>query len=88
MASRDQARSMTDLRYDPTLAMSYDGMSESMIFELAGRLVKLQVPFRDAHAIYELIQLSYRRGVLEGVAHMSSRVRDIEVEVQTMRGMP
>ena len=79
---------MTDLRYDPTLGMSYDGMAESVTFELAGRLVKLQVPFRDAHAIYELIQLSYRRGVLAGCAHMSSRVRDIEIEVQTLGGMP
>ena len=74
--------------YDQTIAMSYDGMAESVTFELAGRLVKLQVPFRDAHAIYELIQLSYRRGVLAGCAHMSRRVRAIEVEVQTLSGMP
>ena len=79
---------MTDLRYDPTLCMAYDGMSESVTFELAGRLVALEMPFRDAHAIYELLQLSYRRGVLEGLAHMARRVRDIEVEAQTMRGMP
>ena len=38
--------------------------------------------------IYELIQLSYRRGVLAGCAHMSRRVRAIEVEVQTLSGMP
>ena len=74
--------------YDRTIAMSYDGMAESVSFELAGRLVALEMPFRDAHAIYELLQLSYRRGVLAGCAHMSRRVRDIEVEVQTMRGMP
>ena len=79
---------MTDLRYDPTLAMSYDGMAESVTFELAGRVVTAQMPFSDAHAIWELLQLSYRRGVLEGVAHMARRVRDIEVEAQTMRGMP
>ena len=79
---------MTDLRYDPTLCMAYDGMAETVTFELAGRLVKLQVPFRDAHAIYELLQLSYRRGVLAGCAHMSRRVRAIEVEVQTLSGMP
>ena len=88
MASRDQARSMTDLRYDPTLAMSYDGMAESVTFELAGRVVTAQMPFRDAHAIWELLQLSYRRGVLAGCAHMSRRVRAIEVEVQTLSGMP
>ena len=66
--------------YDDTLGMAYDGMAESVTFELAGRLVALEMPFRDAHAIYELLQLSYRRGVLEGLAHMSRRVRDIEVE--------
>ena len=79
---------MTDLRYDPTLGMAYDGMAESVTFELAGRLVALEMPFRDAHAIYELLQLSYRRGVLEGLAHMARRVRDIEIEVQTLGGMP
>jgi hypothetical protein len=79
---------MTHLRYDPTLGMSYDGMAESVTFELAGRLVALEIPFRDAHAVYELIQLSYRRGVLAGCAHMSRRVRAIEVEVQTLSGMP
>ena len=75
---------MTDLRYDPTLAMSYDGMAESVTFELAGRVVTAQMPFSDAHAIWELLQLSYRRGVLAGCAHMSRRVRDIEVEAQTL----
>ena len=79
---------MTDLRYDPTLAMSYDGMAESVSFELAGRVVMLKMAFRDAHAIWELLQLSYRRGVLAGCAHMSRRVRAIEVEVQTLSGMP
>ena len=79
---------MTALRYDPTLAMAYDGMSESATFELAGRVVTLKMPFRDAHAVYELLQLSYRRGVLTGLAHMSRRVREVEVEAQTMRGMP
>ena len=74
--------------YDRTLGMAYDGMSESVTFELAGRVVTLEMAFRDAHAIWELLQLSYRRGVLEGVAHMARRVRDIEVEAQTMRGMP
>ena len=74
--------------YDETIAMSYDGMSESATFELAGRVVTLKMAFRDAHAIWELIQLSYRRGVLAGCAHMSRRVRDIEVEVQTLSGMP
>ena len=75
---------MTDLRYDPTLCMAYDGMAESVTFELAGRLVTAQMPFRDAHAIYELLQLSYRRGVLAGCAHMSRRVREVEVEAQTL----
>ena len=79
---------MTDLRYDPTLAMAYDGMAESVSFELAGRLVTAQMPFSDAHALWELLQLSYRRGVLAGCAHMSRRVRAIEVEVQTLSGMP
>ena len=74
--------------YDRTLGMAYDGMSESVTSELAGRVVTAQMPFSDAHAIWELLQLSYRRGVLEGVAHMARRVRDIEVEAQTMRGMP
>ncbi len=74
--------------YDRTLGMAYDGMSESATFELAGRVVTAQMPFSDAHAIWELLQLSYRRGVLEGVAHMARRVRDIEVEVQTLSGMP
>ena len=74
--------------YDQTIAMSYDGMSESVTFELAGRVVTLKMPFRDAHAVYELLQLSYRRGVLEGLAHMARRVRDIEIEVQTLGGMP
>ena len=74
--------------YDQTIAMSYDGMSESATFELAGRVVTLKMPFRDAHAVYELLQLSYRRGVLTGLAHMSRRVREVEVEAQTMRGMP
>ena len=69
---------MTDLRYDPTLGMSYDGMAESVTFELAGRLVTLKMAFRDAHAIWELLQLSYRRGVLAGCAHMSRRVREVE----------
>ena len=83
------SRAVTEVMwYDRTLGMSYDGMSESATFELAGRLVALEIPFRDAHAIYELLQLSYRRGVLEGLAHMSRRVRDIEVEAQTLRGMP
>ena len=89
MVSRDQARAVTEVMwYDPTLAMSYDGMAESVTFELAGRVVTLEMPFSDAHAIWELLQLSYRRGVLEGLAHMSRRVRDIEVEAQAMRGMP
>ena len=79
---------MTDLRYDPTLCMAYDGMTESVTFELAGRVVMLKMAFRDAHAVYELLQLSYRRGVLAGCAHMSRRVRAIEVEVQTLSGMP
>ena len=74
--------------YDRTLGMAYDGMSEFVTFELAGRVVTLEMAFRDAHAIWELLQLSYRRGVLAGCAHMSSRVRDIEVEVQTLSGMP
>ena len=74
--------------YDRTLGMAYDGMSESVTFELAGRVVTLKMPFRDAHALWELLQLSYRRGVLEGLAHMARRVRDIEVEVQTLGGMP
>ena len=74
--------------YDQTIAMSYDGMAESVTFELAGRLVMLKMAFRDAHAIWELLQLSYRRGVLAGCAHMSRRVRAIEVEVQTLSGMP
>ena len=74
--------------YDETISMSYDGMAETVTFELAGRLVALEIPFRDAHTVYELIQLSYRRGVLAGCAHMSRRVRDIEVEVQTLGGMP
>ena len=74
--------------YDETIAMSYDGMTESVTFELAGRLVALEMPFRDAHAIYELLQLSYRRGVLAGCAHMSRRVREVEVEAQTLSGMP
>ena len=83
------SRAVTEVMwYDRTLGMSYDGMSESATFELAGRLVALEIPFRDAHAIYELLQLSYRRGVLAGCAHMSRRVRDIEVEVQTLSGMP
>ena len=72
--------------YDRTLGMAYDGMSESATFELAGRVVTLKMAFRDAHAIWELLQLSYRRGVLAGCAHMSRRVR--EVEVQTLSGMP
>ena len=79
---------MTDLRYDPTLCMAYDGMAETVTFELAGRLVTAQMPFSDAHALWELLQLSYRRGVLTGLAHMSRRVREVEVEAQTMRGMP
>ena len=79
---------MTDLRYDPTLCMAYDGMAETVTFELAGRLVALEMPFSDAHALWELLQLSYRRGVLAGCAHMSRRVRAIEVEVQTLSGMP
>ena len=79
---------MTALRYDPTLAMAYDGMAETVTFELAGRLVTAQMPFSDAHALWELLQFSYRRGVLAGCAHMSSRVRDIEIEVQTLGGMP
>ena len=66
--------------YDRTLGMAYDGMSESATFELAGRVVMLKMAFRDAHAVYELLQLSYRRGVLEGLAHMSRRVREVEVE--------
>ena len=70
--------------YDETIAMSYDGMSESVTFELAGRVVMLKMAFRDAHAVYELLQLSYRRGVLEGLAHMSRRVREVEVEAQTL----
>ena len=74
--------------YDRTLGMAYDGMAESVTFELAGRLVTAQMPFSDAHALWELLQLSYRRGVLAGCAHMSSRVRDIEIEVQTLGGMP
>ena len=74
--------------YDRTIAMSYDGMAETVTFELAGRLVTAQMPFSDAHALWELLQLSYRRGVLAGCAHMSRRVRDIEVEVQTLSGMP
>ena len=74
--------------YDETISMSYDGMAETVTFELAGRLVTAQMPFSDAHAIWELLQLSYRRGVLAGCAHMSRRVRDIEVEVQTLGGMP
>ena len=74
--------------YDRTLGMAYDGMAETVTFELAGRVVTAQMPFSDAHAIWELLQLSYRRGVLEGVAHMARRVRDIEVEAQTLRGMP
>ena len=83
------SRAVTEVMwYDRTLGMSYDGMSESATFELAGRLVALEIPFRDAHAIYELLQLSYRRGVLAGCAHMSRRVRAIEVEVQTLGGMP
>ena len=83
------SRAVTEVMwYDRTLGMSYDGMAESVTFELAGRLVALEMPFRDAHAVYELIQLSYRRGVLAGCAHMARRVRDIEVEAQTMRGMP
>ena len=83
------SRAVTEVMwYDRTLGMAYDGMSESATFELAGRVVMLKMAFRDAHAVYELLQLSYRRGVLEGVAHMARRVRDIEVEAQTMRGMP
>ena len=74
--------------YDRTLGMAYDGMSESVTFELAGRVVTLEMPFRDAHAVYELLQLSYRRGVLAGCAHMSRRMREVEVEVQTLGGMP
>ena len=74
--------------YDRTIAMSYDGMAETVTFELAGRLVTAQMPFSDAHALWELLQLSYRRGVLTGLAHMSRRVRDIEIEVQTLGGMP
>ena len=91
MLSRDQARGMSKAEvmwYDRTIAMSYDGMAESVTFELAGRLVTAQMPFSDAHALWELLQLSYRRGVLAGCAHMSRRVRDIEVEVQTLSGMP
>ena len=83
------SRAVTEVMwYDRTLGMAYDGMSESVTFELAGRVVTLEMAFRDAHALWELLQLSYRRGVLAGCAHMSSRVRDIEVEAQTMRGMP
>ena len=83
------SRAVTEVMwYDETIAMSYDGMSESVTFELAGRVVTLKMAFRDAHAIWELLQLSYRRGVLAGCAHMSRRVRDIEVEVQTLSGMP
>ena len=83
------SRAVTEVMwYDRTIAMSYDGMAETVTFELAGRLVTLKMPFRDAHAIYELLQLSYRRGVLAGCAHMSRRVRAIEVEVQTLGGMP
>ena len=74
--------------YDPTLCMAYDGMAETVTFELAGRLVALEMPFSDAHALWELLQLSYRRGMLAGCAHMSRRVRAIEVEVQTLSGMP
>ena len=73
--------------YDRTLGMAYDGMSESVTFEISGRVVTLEMAFRDAHAIWELLQLSYRRGVLTGLAHMSRRVRDIEVEVQTLGGV-
>ena len=83
MLSRDQARGMSKAEvmwYDETIAMSYDGMTESVTFELAGRVVMLKMAFRDAHAVYELLQLSYRRGVLEGLAHMSRRVREVEVE--------
>ena len=83
------SRAVTEVMwYDRTLGMSYDGMSESATFELAGRVVTLKMAFRDAHAVYELLQLSYRRGVLAGCAHMSRRVRAIEVEVQTLSGMP
>ena len=70
--------------YDPTLCMAYDGMAETVTFELAGRLVTAQMPFSDAHAIWELLQLSYRRGVLAGCAHMSRRVREVEVEAQML----
>ena len=82
------SRAVTEVMwYDRTIAMSYDGMAESVSFELAGRLVTAQMPFSDAHALWELLQLSYRRGVLAGCAHMSSRVRDIEIEVQTLGGV-
>ena len=82
------SRAVTEVMwYDRTIAMSYDGMAETVTFELAGRLVTAQMPFRDAHAVYELLQLSYRRGVLAGCAHMSSRVRDIEIEVQSLGGV-
>ena len=61
------SRAVTEVMwYDRTLGMAYDGMSESVTFELAGRVVTLEMPFRDAHAVYELLQLSYRRGVLAG----------------------
>ena len=83
------SRAVTEVMwYDRTIAMSYDGMAETVTFGLAGRLVTAQMPFSDAHALWELLQLSYRRGVLAGCAHMSSRVRDIEIEVQTLGGMP
>ena len=83
------SRAVTEVMwYDRTIAMSYDGMAETVTFELAGRVVTLEMPFRDAHAVYELLQLSYRRGVLAGCAHMSRRMREVEVEVQTLGGMP
>ena len=83
------SRAVTEVMwYDRTIAMSYDGMAETVTFELAGRLVTAQMPFSDAHALWELLQLSYRRGVLAGCAHMSRRMREVEVEVQTLGGMP
>ena len=63
---------------DEGFSMAYDGMGGVASFELAGQSVRLKIEFSDAHALYKIFELCYKRGVTAGVAYVGQHVRALE----------
>ncbi len=63
---------------DPTISLTYWGESGVVHFVSGGRSICVKIPPVDAHALYNALQDSYRRGYRTGIASAARAVKELE----------